>query len=250
MDESPQTEPRLRRQAPLTVLAGAFLFNLGQGVLRPTLPLYLQQVFSANYRMVTLIPVVFGAGKWVANLPAGYLQDRLGRRRVMAGGLILIAVCDVASAMSWTYGVFLSLRALAGLGWAAFSTVATTTMVDRPGSHRHRELPAHAGTLEPGDRLGGGVRGGPADGLHRRPGGRIATRRCGRLVAHAGRCWPNPRPDRHGSRRRRDADLGDVPPGVRPPPDDRVAVSSAPDHTRSVTGTLVRSVPVAARSRR
>jgi hypothetical protein len=45
------------------VLAAAFLFNLGQGVLRPSLPLYLRQFFGANYRMVTLIPVVFGAGK-------------------------------------------------------------------------------------------------------------------------------------------------------------------------------------------
>ena len=116
MDESPQTEPRRRWQAPVAVLVGAFLFNLGQGVLRPTLPLYLQQVFSANYRMVTLIPVVFGLGKWVASLPAGYLLDRVGRRRLMAGGLILIALGDVGSAMTSVYGVFLSLRA-----WAAWA---------------------------------------------------------------------------------------------------------------------------------
>jgi len=38
------------------------LFNLGQGVLRPSMPLYLQRSFAANYRMVTLIPVVFGVG--------------------------------------------------------------------------------------------------------------------------------------------------------------------------------------------
>lgn len=56
-------------QVPIAVLAAAFLFNLGQGVLRPSLPLYLQQFFAANYRMVTLIPVVFGSGKWVASLP-------------------------------------------------------------------------------------------------------------------------------------------------------------------------------------
>ena len=109
------------------------MFNLGQGVLRPTMPLYLQHVFSANYRMVTLIPVVFGIGKWVASLPTGYLLDRLGRRRLMAGGLILIALGDLGSAMTSAYGVFLSLRALGGVGWAAFSTVATTTMVDQSG---------------------------------------------------------------------------------------------------------------------
>jgi len=129
--EKAAVPPRLRWHSPGAVLAGAFLFNLGQGVLRPTMPLYLQHVFAANYQMVTLIPVAFGLGKWMASLPTGYLLDRLGRRRLMAGGLILIALADLASAMTAAYGVFLSLRALGGVGWAAFSTAATTTMVDQ-----------------------------------------------------------------------------------------------------------------------
>jgi MFS family permease len=124
------------RQVPVAVLAAALLFNLGQGVLRPTLPLYLQQVFAANYQMVTLIPLVFGVGKWVASLPTGYLLDRFGRRRLMVGGLLVIAVCAVASVMTSTYGVFLSFRALAGVGWAMFGTIATTTMVTQPAAQR------------------------------------------------------------------------------------------------------------------
>lgn len=117
------------------VLAAAFLFNLGQGVLRPSLPLYLQRTFAANYRMVTLIPVVFGAGKWVASLPTGYLLDRLGRR-LMIWGLLLIALIDVASVLTSTYGVFLGLRSLGGVGWAMFATVATTAMVNLPVARR------------------------------------------------------------------------------------------------------------------
>jgi len=118
------------------VLGAALLFNLGQGVLRPTVPLYLQQVFAANYRMVTAIPTVFGAGKWIASLPTGYLLGRLGRRVLMASGLLVIAVSDLASAMTSTYGVFLGFRALAGVGWAMFGTVATATMVDLPAARR------------------------------------------------------------------------------------------------------------------
>src|SRR4030095_15735497 len=126
MDESSQTQPPLRWQVPVTVLVGAFLFNLGEGVLRPTLPLYLQQVFAANYRMVTLIPVVFGAGKWLATLPTGYWLDRVGRRRLMVAGLAVIAASDLACVTTLVYRVFLSLRAVAGAGWAMFGTVATT----------------------------------------------------------------------------------------------------------------------------
>lgn len=52
----------------------------------------------------------------------------------MTSGLLLIAVCDIASAMTSTYGIFLGLRALGGVGWAMFGTVATVTMVDRPAA--------------------------------------------------------------------------------------------------------------------
>ena len=117
------------------ILAAAFLFNLGQGVLRPSMPLYLQRTFAANYRMVTLIPVVFGAGKWVASLPTGYLLDRLGRPLMMFG-LLLIACIDVASVMTSSFGGFLGLRALGGMGWAMFATVATTAMVNLPAAQR------------------------------------------------------------------------------------------------------------------
>jgi len=125
----------LKPRVPVAVLAVAFLFNLGQGVLRPSLPLYLQRSFSANYRMVTLIPVVFGAGKWLASLPTGYLLDRLGRP-LMIWGLLLIALIDLASIMTSSYGLFLGLRGLGGVGWAMFATVATTAMVSLPAAER------------------------------------------------------------------------------------------------------------------
>ena len=126
-------------RAPIAVLVAAFLFNLGQGVLRPSLPLYLQHVFAANYRMVTLIPVVFGVGKWIANLPTGFLLDRLGRRRLMVAGLVIIASIDMVCILTLKFGVFLGLRGLAGAGWAMFGTVATTMMVDARASERRAQ---------------------------------------------------------------------------------------------------------------
>lgn len=122
--------------APLAVLAATFLFNLGQGMLRPAMPLYLQRSFTANYRMVSLIPVVFGVGKWVASLPSGYLMDRLGRRLVMSFGLLLIAAIDVLSIATADYRIFLALRAVGGAGWAMFATVATTITVGVRASER------------------------------------------------------------------------------------------------------------------
>ena len=125
----------------IALLSASFLFNLGQGVLRPSLPLYLQRVFAARYREVTLIPAVFGAGKWIASLPTGYLLDTLGGRLLMVSGMLLIAGCDLGSVMVSRYGAFLALRALAGVGWAMFATVATTAMVGgRAVSRRGRAV--------------------------------------------------------------------------------------------------------------
>ncbi len=126
----------------LGVLSAAFLFNLGQGVLRPSMPLYLQQAFGASYRMITLIPMVFGAGKWVASLPTSHLLERLGRRRLMVSGLIVVAGSDVASILASRYSVFLGWRALAGVGWAMFATVATTAMIDAAAARRGRRVSA------------------------------------------------------------------------------------------------------------
>lgn len=124
-----------RRPAPLALLGAAFLFNLGQGVLRPSMPLYLGGTFAASYRMVTLVPVVFGVGKWAASLPTGYLLRRLGRS-LMICGLLVIASVDIASVAVTRFDLFLGVRALGGLGWAMFATVATTAMVDAPAAPR------------------------------------------------------------------------------------------------------------------
>ena len=93
------------------------------------MPLYLERSFRASYTMVTLIPVVFGVGKWLASLPSGYLMDRLGRRFLMGFGSLLIAAIDLSSVATADYRLFLLLRAVGGAGWAMFATVATTITV-------------------------------------------------------------------------------------------------------------------------
>jgi len=153
------TRPEVEQRVPSAILAAALLFNLGQGVLRPSMPLYLQRAFGADYRMVTYIPVVFGAGKWVASLPTGYLLSRLGRP-LMILGLLLIAIVDVGSISTSSYRTFLALRALGGVGWAMFATVATTAVVNLPATQRRGRavsvlLMSEASGLLLGSALGG-----------------------------------------------------------------------------------------------
>lgn len=147
------------QQVPRPVLTAAFLFNLGQGVLRPAMPLYLQRTFSANYRMVTSIPIVFGFGKSIASVPTGYLLNRIGRP-LMGVGLALIALVDLLSVMTWRFDVFLGLRAVGGMGWAMFATVATTAAVSRPTPQRKGRAVSLLLTSETSGLLLGSAAGG------------------------------------------------------------------------------------------
>lgn len=161
-----QNSEEAASRLPLDLLAAAFLFNLGQGVLRPSLPLFLQEVFAANYRMVTMIPLVFGAGRWMANLPTAYVQDRVGRRALTIAGLLVIAASDVASAATRIYSVFLGLRGAAGAGWAMFGTITTTSVVDRsPAERRGRRVGIFLMTETVGLLLGSAVGGWLYQGL-------------------------------------------------------------------------------------
>lgn len=106
-----------------------------------------------------MIPVVFGAGKWIANLPTGYLLGRLGRP-LMIGGLLVIALIDVASVAVSRYDVFLGLRGLGGVGWAMFATVATTAMVTMPAAQRRGRAVSLLMTSETSGLLLGSAAGG------------------------------------------------------------------------------------------
>ena len=54
-----------------------------------------------------------------AILATGSLGDRLGRKKIMLGGLMLSAVAGIMTAMAPNTAVFTAGRALAGVGYAA-----------------------------------------------------------------------------------------------------------------------------------
>ncbi|MGQ0548256.1 MAG: MFS transporter [Armatimonadota bacterium] len=121
------------------LLAAIFLDLFGLGLIRPVLPLFVQSVFGASIVQVSWIPAAFGIGKLLADLPAGLLMDRMGRARLMAAGLLLVATVDVLSAVELHFSRFLVLRWLAGLGFGFFVTTAAAAVLDvAPAAGRGR----------------------------------------------------------------------------------------------------------------
>lgn len=146
--------------ALLGVLAAVFLDLFGLGLIRPILPLYVQSTFGVDVLRVSWIPAAFGIGKLLADIPAGLLMDRLGRRRMMAAGLVLVAVVDVLSAVEAAFHRFLLWRMLAGLGFGFFVTTAATVVLDlAPATGRGRHMGSYLLIGDLGSVAGAGAGG-------------------------------------------------------------------------------------------
>jgi MFS family permease len=142
------------------LLLAVFLDLFGLGVIRPILPIYVQEVFRVDVLRVSWIPAAFGIGKLLADMPAGVLMDRVGRNRLMAGGLALVATFDLLSALEPTFARFLLWRALAGLGFGFFVTTAATVVLDTtPSPARGRMMGSYLLVGDVGSVLGAGAGG-------------------------------------------------------------------------------------------
>lgn len=115
-----------RRLVQALALA-TFLQWIGAGAILPLLPVYLRQHGGSDAVVGAVMSAFFAAGL-VLQYPAGRLADRVGRRVVLVGGLLLYAVASAGFLPDPAPSVDIALRALQGAG-AGASTVAALAMV-------------------------------------------------------------------------------------------------------------------------
>jgi DHA1 family multidrug resistance protein-like MFS transporter len=109
-------------------LAGAtFLLWLGASAILPLLPEYLRHG-GASDAVVGLVMAAYFVAALVSQYPAGRLADRVGRRRVLLGGLCCYAAGSAAFLAPFGPVADIALRALQGAG-AGAAEVAALAMV-------------------------------------------------------------------------------------------------------------------------
>ena len=117
------------RSVGLLSIVGA-LNSLGMGVIGPVLPLFTQQEYDVNAAQVGIAIGLFGAGRLVTGVPAGYLTQVYGRKPVMALGAAVNLVGATMVSMSFNFWWLTGWRFVSGLGANAFSTVSTVYLRD------------------------------------------------------------------------------------------------------------------------
>ncbi len=126
----------LSRQNILTLYVPTLTLALGQGIAVPALPVYARS-FGVSFGVASTVLVAFAIGGLLAGVPTGYLIDRVGRRKVLVAGPIMIALSSFLAAAAQSFPELLAYRFLAGVGQQMWN-IARTTMVAETGADRER----------------------------------------------------------------------------------------------------------------
>ncbi len=148
---------RDRRLAPLLLMIG--LIMTGNGVVAPILSLY-ASTFGVASTLVGALVTIFGVGRLCANLPAGYLSQRVGRRPMLFAGPLIVAASSALAAVTHDFTMLLVWRFVQGVGSGVYMTASLAAIADiSPPIHRAGNMALYQAALQLGATVGPGVGG-------------------------------------------------------------------------------------------
>lgn len=111
------------------ILTGIYVSRmLGMFMVFPVFSLYAQGLAQANEMLVGIALGAYGLSQGLLQIPFGWLSDRIGRRGVIAGGLLLFAAGSVLAGMAESIHALIVARIIQGMG--AISAVTMAYAVD------------------------------------------------------------------------------------------------------------------------
>ena len=121
-------------------LAGIFsLRMLGLFMILPVFALYAEELEGVTSTQVGLAIGVYGLTQALLQLPFGMLSDHIGRKPVIASGLLIFALGSVVAAMATTIEGIILGRALQGAGAVAAAVMALAADLTRE-EHRTKAM--------------------------------------------------------------------------------------------------------------
>ena len=121
---------RARPQAALYgIVLAVFVSGTGVGSLLPILPLFLRER-GASYSLVGVIVGASLIAQAIGQWPAGWLSERVGRKEMMIGGLVLAGAASIMFVLPLSVEWFVVLRFVQGLGFAAAAPAELAAVAD------------------------------------------------------------------------------------------------------------------------
>lgn len=102
------------------VLVGiAFAVALGFGIVAPAIPIFARD-FGVGRAAAAAVVSAFALTRLLFALTSGRLVDRYGERRILTGGIAVVAVSSALAGVSQSYAELIVLRGVGGVGSAMF----------------------------------------------------------------------------------------------------------------------------------
>lgn len=121
--------------------------QLGFGSIVPVVPLYAQS-FGVSQSAIGLTIGVYGLARFLTNLPAGHLADRIGRRWTLVLGELVTALGNLLCGISGSYEQFLAFRFVSGIGAAMVVTLGQVCLADlSTKANRGRTMSVYQGAF-------------------------------------------------------------------------------------------------------
>jgi DHA1 family multidrug resistance protein-like MFS transporter len=111
------------------IIAATFIVMTGAGSIFPVLPLFLGDR-GASFTLTGLVVSAYLVGNFSGQYPAGWLADRVGRRPVMVGGLLVAAAFTAAMVLPVGIIWLIVFRFLGGIGAAAYFPASRAMLAD------------------------------------------------------------------------------------------------------------------------
>ena len=146
-DISPQGAPAKQRSFFLTSLPFFILAHATHHILtalpQPMLP-YIQQEFKLNYTESAAVTSAFALSSGAAQLPSGWLADRIGPTLLITIGILGVALAGLGVGLSQTYAMLLIFMVFMGLAAGGYHPAATPLIsLSVPVNQRGRALGLH-----------------------------------------------------------------------------------------------------------
>ncbi len=146
-------------EALLTLCIMMIFVMIGFGMISPVLPLY-GASFGVSSAMVGMLVTSFGLARLFANLPAGRLADRIGRRPLIIVAPLITSAGAIFAGMAPSFWLLVGARFVQGAGSAIFATAAMTSLADISTTEtRGRLMTVFQGSLLLGASIGPSIGG-------------------------------------------------------------------------------------------